>query len=217
MNSKTPSIEMGKLILARHHESEWNKLGKWTGVTDVGLTQYGFEMAKKMGELIKDVHIDQAFTSAQKRSLQTLLSMEEGIGIDVPITRSAALNERDYGDYTGKNKWEMEKLLGEKKFKEVRRGWDCPLPHGESLKMVYDRTVPYFLKEIFPLVKSGKDVLIVTSGNSLRTIIKYIERVSDSGIADVEMPFGAIIIYDLDGDGHVLKKESRYVESKVNA
>jgi 2,3-bisphosphoglycerate-dependent phosphoglycerate mutase len=208
---------MGKLIIARHHESEWNKLGKWTGVTDVGLTEYGFEMAKKMGELIKDVHIDQAFTSAQKRSLQTLLSIEEGHNIDVPITRAAALNERDYGDYTGKNKWEMEKLLGEQKFKEVRRGWDCPLPHGESLKTVYNRVVPYFLKEIFPLVKSGKNILVVTSGNSLRTIIKYIEKISDTGIADVEMPFGAIIIFDLDSDGHMLHKEVRQVASDVPA
>jgi 2,3-bisphosphoglycerate-dependent phosphoglycerate mutase len=208
---------MGKLIIARHHESEWNKLGKWTGVTDVGLTQYGFDMSKKMGELIKDVHIDQAFTSSQKRSLQTLLSIEEGHNIDVPITRAAALNERDYGDYTGKNKWEMEKLLGEEKFKEVRRGWDCPLPHGESLKMVYNRTVPYFLKEIFPPVKDGKNILVVTSGNSLRTIIKYIEHISDAGIADVEMPFGAIIIYDLDGDGHLVHKEIRQVPSDVPA
>ena len=207
---------MGKLIIARHHESEWNKLGKWTGVTNVGLTDYGLEMSKKMGELIKDIPIDQAFASTQTRSLQTLLSMEKGSTcIDVPLTRNAALNERDYGDYTGKNKWEMEKTLGEEKFKEVRRGWDIPIPNGESLKMVYDRTVPYFLKEILPPLKEGKNVLVVAHGNSLRCIIKYAENISNEGISDVEMPFGAIIIYDLDDDGHMTNKETRQIPSNV--
>ena len=207
---------MGKLIIARHHESEWNKLGKWTGVTNVGLTDYGLEMSKKMGELIKDIPIDQAFASTQTRSLQTLLSMEKGSTcIDVPLTRNAALNERDYGDYTGKNKWEMEKTLGEEKFKEVRRGWDIPIPNGESLKMVYDRAVPYFLKEILPPLKEGKNILVVAHGNSLRCIIKYAENISNEGISDVEMPFGAIIIYDLDDDGHMTNKEIRQIPSNV--
>jgi 2,3-bisphosphoglycerate-dependent phosphoglycerate mutase len=209
---------MGKLILARHHESEWNKLGKWTGVTNVGLTDYGFDMSRKMGELVRDLHIDQAFASDQIRSLETLLCMEDGSAcLDVPITRSAALNERDYGDYTGKDKWEMEKLLGEEKFKELRRGWDYPIPHGETLKMVSDRAVPYFIKEILPRLREGKNVLIVAHGNSLRTIVKYIEKISDTAIADVEVPFGAILIYDLDADGHMIGKDVRQVASSVPA
>ncbi len=209
---------MGKLILARHHESEWNKLGKWTGVTNVGLTEYGLEMSKKMGELIQDIHVDEAFASTQTRSLQTLLCMEKGGKcVDIPLTRNAALNERDYGDYTGKNKWEMEKLLGEEKFKEVRRGWDCHIPNGESLKMVYDRAVPYFQKEILPRLRDGKNILVVAHGNSLRSIIKYIENIDDKGIAGVEMPFGAILIYDLDGMGHLVHKEVRQLKSEVTA
>jgi len=209
---------MGKLILARHHESEWNKLGKWTGVTNVGLTEYGLDMSKKMGELIQDIPISQAFASTQTRALQTLLCIQDGSKcLDVPTIRNAALNERDYGDYTGKNKWDMEKLLGEEKFKDIRRGWDCPIPHGESLKMVYDRAVPFFLKEIVPRLKKGENVLIVAHGNSLRCIIKYIENVSDAGIADVEMPFGAILIYDLDSDGRLLHKEARQLKSEVPA
>ena len=210
-------MKIGKLIIARHHESEWNKLGKWTGVTNVGLTDYGFDMSRKMGELIKGVPIDQAFVSAQIRSLETLFCMEDGDGIDVPITRNAALNERDYGDYTGKNKWEMEKLLGEEKFKDVRRGWNYPVPNGETLKMVYERAVPFFLEKILPIVKKGKNVLVVAHGNSLRAITKYIERMSDKEIEDFEFPFGGIVIYDLDVSGHIVHKESRYVESKVNA
>jgi 2,3-bisphosphoglycerate-dependent phosphoglycerate mutase len=106
MEKETTNSKMGKLILARHHESEWNKLGKWTGVTNVGLTDYGFDMSRKMGEIVKDLHIDLAFASDQIRSLETLLCMEDGSKcLDVPITRSAALNDRDYGDYTGKDKW----------------------------------------------------------------------------------------------------------------
>ncbi|MDR3558597.1 MAG: 2,3-diphosphoglycerate-dependent phosphoglycerate mutase [Candidatus Pacebacteria bacterium] len=210
--------KMGTLILARHHESEWNKLGKWTGVTDIGLTDYGRDMSVKMGELIRGIPIDHAYASLQIRTIQTLLCMQDGSKcMDIPLTRDAALNERDYGDYTGKNKWEMEKLLGPEKFKEIRRGWDYPLPHGESLKMVYERAVPYFLKEILPRLKEGENVLVVAHGNSLRTIIKYIERVSDEGIADIEMPFGSVIIYDLDGDGHLLHKEVRQIPSSVPA
>jgi 2,3-bisphosphoglycerate-dependent phosphoglycerate mutase len=215
---KNKNGKIGKLIIARHHESEWNKLGKWTGLTDVGLTDYGFEKSKDMGLLIKDIHIDQAFTSVLVRSTQTLSCMLSACGqSNVPTESSAALNERDYGDYTGKNKWEMEKLLGEEKFKKVRRGWDCNIPNGESLKMVYDRAVPYFLNNIIPLLKQGKNVLVVAHGNSLRAITKYIENISDDSIADVEIPFGAVIIYDLDTDGHMINKEVRQVASDVPA
>ncbi len=208
----------GKLILARHHESEWNKLGKWTGRRDRHLTDYGFQKSEDMGLLIKDMRIDAAFASMQVRSIETLSCM---LNIceryEVPTTHSAALNERDYGEYTGKDKWEMEKILGEEEFTRLRRGWDYPVPGGETLKMVSERAVPYFLKEILPQVEAGKNILVVAHGNSLRTIIKYIERISDEGIADVEMPFGAIVIYDLDAEGHMLHKETRQTDSVVPA
>jgi 2,3-bisphosphoglycerate-dependent phosphoglycerate mutase len=171
-----------------------------------------------MGLLIKDVPIDQAFSSMLVRAIETLscmLDLREQYR--VLSEYSYALNERDYGDYTGKNKWEMEKLLGEEKFKEIRRGWDCPIPNGESLKMVYGRAFPYFSKNILPPLKKGKNVIVVAHGNSLRAITKYIENISDEGIADVEIPFGAVIIYDLDSDGHMLHKEVRQVASDVPA
>ena len=208
---------IGKLIIARHHESEWNKLGKWTGVINVGLTGYGFETSRKMGDLIKDVHIEHAFASGQIRSLETLLCMEDSVCIDVPITRSAALNERDYGDYTGKNKWEMEKILGKEEFEKLRRGWDYPVPHGETLKMVYDRTVPYYISMILPLLRQGKNILLVAHGNSLRALIKYLERISDEDIINVEMPFGAVVIYEINTDGYMVRKETRSVPSAVLA
>ena len=209
---------MGKLIIARHHESEWNRLGKWTGNRDRHLTDYGFEKSKDMGLLIKDLRVDYAFASMQVRSIETLSCML-GVRADqeVPTEHSKALNERDYGIYTGKNKWEMENTLGEEEFKKLRRGWDCPIKDGESLKMVYDRAVPFFLENILPKVKDDKNVLVVAHGNSLRAIIKYIENISDEGIADVEMPFGAVIIYDLDQDGHMLKKEVLQIKSVSKA
>lgn len=206
----------GKLILARHHESEWNKLGKWTGLRDRHLDQYGFDKSEDMGLLIKDIRIDYAFASMLVRSIETLSCMLNVCKrYEVPTEHSAALNERDYGDYTGKNKWEMEKILGEEESKKLRRGWNYPIPHGESLKMVYDRVLPYFLEKILPRVKEDKNILVVAHGNSLRALIKYIENISDEGIADVEMPFGAIVIYDLDQDGRMIRKEIRQTESSV--
>lgn len=208
----------GKLILARHHESEWNKLGKWTGLRDTHLTGYGFEKSNDMGLLIKDIRVDRAFASMKVRSIETLSCMLNVCErYEVPTEHSAALNERDYGDYTGKNKWEMEKLLGPEKFKTIRRGWDTPIPNGESLKKVYERAVPYFQKEILPLVESGKNILVVAHGNSLRSIIKFIENISDDKIGNVEFGFGDIIIYELDKDGHMVNKEVRKTESSVPA
>lgn len=209
---------MGKLILTRHHESEWNKLGKWTGTRDRHLTNYGFEKSEDMGILIKDFHIDYAFASMQVRSIETLSCMLNVCErYNVPTEHSAALNERDYGDYTGKNKWEMEKLLGSEEFKNLRRGWDYPIPNGESLKMVYDRTIPYYLEKILPLVRKDKNILVVGHGNSLRTLVKYIESISDDGIADFEVSFGVIFIYDVDVNGRMIHKEILKTESSVSA
>lgn len=208
----------GKLILARHHESEWNKLGKWTGLRDRHLDSYGFKKSEDMGLLINDIQIDRAFASMLVRSIETLSCILNVCNrFNVPTVHSAALNERDYGDYTGKNKWDMEKLLGEEEYKKLRRGWDYPIPKGESLKMVYERTVPFLTKTILPLVAEGKNVLVVAHGNSLRTVIKYLEGISDEAIADVEMPFGAILIYDIDSQGKVINKEVRQTESNVHA
>jgi 2,3-bisphosphoglycerate-dependent phosphoglycerate mutase len=208
----------GKLIIARHGESEWNHEGRWTGSANVGLTDYGFDMSRKMGDLLKDfLPISKAFASAQIRSLETLLCMEDDICIDVPITRSAALNERDYGDYTGKNKWEVEKEIGEEAFEMMRRDWDCPVPHGETLKVVYDRVVPYYLETILPIVLEGQTVLVVAHGNSLRALIKYIENIADANMGTIEMPFGTIFAYELDPSGRSTSKEIRSMPVSVPA
>ncbi|MEQ1561707.1 MAG: pyruvate kinase, partial [Nitrospira sp.] len=207
---------MGKLIIARHQESEWNKLGKWTGTRDRHLTDVGFEKSEDMGLLIKDLKIDYAFASMQVRSIETLSCMLNVCNIlNLPTEHSSNLNERDYGDYTGKDKEDMEKLLGEEEFKRLRRGWDYPIPNGETLKMVYERVVPFFLEKILPIINQDKNVLVVGHGNSMRTLVKYIENISDEEIANVEFPFSKVVVYDLDSEGHMLNKEIKETESYI--
>jgi 2,3-bisphosphoglycerate-dependent phosphoglycerate mutase len=209
---------MGKLIIARHHESEWNKLGLWTGMRDRHLTDYGFKKSEEMGCLIKEIHIDNAFASMQVRSIETLSSMLEVMEqYKVPTKHSSNLNERDYGDYTGMNKWDMIKSLGEEKWEKIRREWDCPVPKGETLKMVYERAVPYYLSHVLPLLNEGKNVLMVSHGNAIRALMKYIENISDENVHSLEMLFGGVLIYEVDKEGHMIKKEIRQVKSNVNA
>ncbi len=207
-NTLYSPMNIGKLIIVRHHESEWNKAGVWTGSRDVHLTEHGFRMSEHMGTLLAHTPIDHAFVSMQIRSFETLLGIEATLhAFSIPVSYSSGLNERDYGDYTGKNKEDMREIMGEDEFNELRRAWDCPVPGGETLKMVYERAVPVYLNEILPLLRNGKNVLIVSHGNTIRSLMKYIEQISDDGIKDVEMLFGSILIYNLDEKGHSTHKE----------
>ena len=209
---------IGTLVIVRHGESEWNKQGLWTGSRDIHLTPYGFEKSAELGLKVHDIPFDYAFASMQVRSIETLSCiLDADCEYNVPTEHVAALNERDYGDYTGQNKWDMEKLLGEEQFDKIRRDWDEPVPHGETLKMVYERVVPFYLEHILPLLREGKNVLVVSHGNAIRALMKYIERIPDDTISEVEMLFGSIRIYTLDIDGHIVKKEIRSVESSVPA
>jgi len=208
----------GKLILVRHHESTLNQKGVWTGRTDVPLDVYGREKSEEMGKLIRDQHIDQAIISPLIRTSETLKEMEKGMGeSNIPISVSPEITERDYGDYTGKNKWEIKDLVGEEEWKEIRRGWNHPVPNGETLKMVYERSVPFYLGTILPMLEREQTVLVVAHGNSLRSILKYIKNISDSEIGDFEFSFGTIMIIKVDEAGHLLNEEIRKVESHVNA
>ena len=205
-----PTKELGKLFLVRHGESEWNATGQWSGTSDVHLDDKGFDEATKFGLKFKEnnMRIDLAYCSEQMRTRETI----EGIlnasqQFDVDVIHNESINERDYGDYTGKNKWEMKELLGDDAFNELRRGWDVPVPNGETLKMVYDRVLPFYLDTIMPNLRDGKNVLIVGHGNSIRALMKYIEDIPDSEVANLEMLFGEIVIYDVDDDGHVKAKQ----------
>jgi len=192
---------MSYLILVRHGESEWNEKGLWTGLTDIGLTEKGKEEARSAGEKLKGFSIDFAFTSILIRAKQTLDEIKNVLGIDIPTFEDKALNERDYGIYTGKNKWEIKKEVGDGLFQKIRRGWDIPIQDGESLKDVYDRVVPYYESEILPKVKSGKNVLVSAHGNSLRALVKYLENLSDSAVEGLNIATGEIYLYSIGDNG----------------
>ncbi|OGH16101.1 MAG: hypothetical protein A3C22_00295 [Candidatus Levybacteria bacterium RIFCSPHIGHO2_02_FULL_37_10] len=201
---------MAYLVLVRHGESIWNAKGLWTGWADIELSEKGIEEAKKAGSLIKDIKFNICYTAKLKRAKETLREIINELNLkEIPVIENETLNERDYGDFTGKNKWEIKKEVGDEKFKLIRRGWDYPIPKGESLKDVYNRVVPYFENNIFPNIKTGKNVLISASGNSLRTLIKYLEKISDTDISNLELATGEIYIYQIDEKGNIISKEKR--------
>lgn len=198
----------GLLVLVRHGESEWNALGKWTGWTDVELTQKGREEARRAAEPMKDIAFDQAFCSDLTRAKQTLNEILKVLGReDLPVTYDPALKERDYGDYTGKNKWEVQKEVGDEQFQAIRRGYETPIPNGENLKQVCERVHPYFDKNILPILRDGKTVLVAAHGNSLRALIKLLDNVPDDQAASIEMKTGEVVKYVIDREGRVVSKE----------
>ena len=204
------NISMTYLVLVRHGKSEYNERGLWTGWTDVPLVESGFEEARKTGNELKDIHFDLAYSSTLIRAKQTLDTILKQINqTDLQVISDQALNERNYGDYTGKNKWDIKKEVGDEEFQKIRRGWDNPPPNGESLKMVYDRTVPYFQAEIEPKLKEGKNILISAHGNSLRALVKYLENIPDDKIAYLEIGTGEAYVYKMDGQGKIESKEIR--------
>ena len=201
---------MAYLILVRHGTSEYNAKGIWTGWDDPNLTEEGIREADIDGSLLRDIPLDIGYTSALKRTTETLSEIEKILyRKDLPVIAAHELNERNYGDYTGKNKWEIEKKIGEKEFLKLRRGWDYPVPNGESLKQVYEREIPYFESEILPKLKEGGNVIIVSSGNALRALVKYLENIPNDEIGSLEIGLGEIYVYQISPDGKMQSKEIR--------
>jgi 2,3-bisphosphoglycerate-dependent phosphoglycerate mutase len=201
---------MAYLALVRHGTSEYNEKGLWTGWDNPELNDKGKEDAKKAGEHLKDIHFNEGFISDLIRHKETIDIILAVINQqDIPVTVSNALKERNYGDFTAKNKWEVKKKVGEEEFIKIRRSWDHPLPNGESLKQVYDREVPYYESTILPELKEGKNVLIAGSGNNLRALVKYLEDVPDDEIDKVQISPGEIYLYEINEVGEVTHKEIR--------
>lgn len=199
---------MAYLILVRHGESLWNAKGLWTGLTDIPLSEKGRKESKLVALALKNVKFDIAYTSPLIRAKQTLDEIKRVLSYrKLETVENGALNERDYGDLTGKNKWKIEKEYGEEKFTKIRRGWDYPIPSGETLRDVFNRVVPYYKQEIFPKLKEGKNALIVAHGNSLRALVKYVENISDKDIEKLEIATGEIYIYSFDEEGSIVSKE----------
>ena len=206
---------MAHLVLIRHGKSEWNKLGKWTGHVDIGLVEEGVNEARHAAHAIKDIPIDCAFISDLKRAQETFVQICDAL--DKPDMKNVidpALKERHYGIYTGKNKWEVQKEIGEEAFQKLRRGWDVVIPEGETLKDVYARVVPYFEKNILPDLKKGKNTLVVAHGNSLRALMKKLDNISDAAICDLEVGLGEVHCYTFDEKGKIVGKEIRAVNPK---
>lgn len=191
-------LNMSKLILLRHLQSQWNKENRFTGWTDIPLSKEGIESAKEVAQKLAGFSIDKVYTSPLIRNKETVRLILENLNKkDLPVIIDKALDERNYGDLQGLNKSEMMEKYGEAKVRLWRRSWDTAPPGGESLKDVYERAVPFFKKYIEPDLKQGKNVLVVVSHNALRAIIKYIENISDDEIINVEMPTGGMKEYEL--------------------
>ena len=206
---------MSYLILVRHGISEWNKKGWWTGWKDPDLAKEGYEEAKKAGQKLRDIGIDKAYTADLKRTIQTLEEIKKVLKIqDIPTVVDWHLRERNYGDLAGKNKWDLKKQYGEEQFMKWRRGWNEPIPNGETLKDVYERLIPYYKKIIVPDLLSGKNVIISASGNSLRALVKYIENISENDISKLEIGLGEVYVYKIDKERKVVSKDIRAVNPK---
>ena len=223
---------MSKLILTRHGQSVWNADNKFTGWVDVDLSDKGKEEAKKSGELLNklNIKIDISYTSYLKRAIETLTIILKSIESSMKFNTAWELNERHYGSLTGLNKEETKKKIGEEQFKRYRRSWDIApppmakdskylenfsplnggipqnkIPLTESLKNTYDRVVPYYDIEINKNLKNGKNILISAHGNSLRALCKYLFKISDTKINELEIPTGNPLIIEFDNQLKIQK------------
>ena len=197
------------LVLVRHGQSEWNAKNLFTGWKNPGLTETGAKEAISAGELIRDekISFDAMYTSELIRAQITGNTILEIINqSDIPIIKNIALNERNYGSLAGLNNDDARKKWGEEQVHIWRRSYDIPPPDGESLKNTAERVLPYFNKEILPKVVSGSNILIAAHGNSLRSLIMQLDKLSKEEILNLEIPTGAPIKYIFDEHGKVVEK-----------
>lgn len=206
---------MPYLLLLRHGKSEWNELGLWTGHTDIDLAETGRVEARQAAEAIRDIPIHAIHVSDLRRAEQTMDEVKQALGLtDLQHTAHPALKERHYGVYTGKNKWQIKEEIGEEKFQQLRRGWDVPIPEGETLKDVYERVAKYFDDVIRPDLQAGKNTLIVAHGNSLRALAKHVEELSEAEVCALEIGTGEVHCYSITDDGKMDRKEIRAVNEE---
>jgi len=202
----------GYLALIRHGESQWNEKGLWTGWTDIPLTTKGQEEARSAAAVLIDVKFDLAVTSDLVRASETLEIIKQELKIpQLPTIKHKAYKERHYGIFTGKNKWEIKKEVGEEKFKKIRRGWNEPIPEGETLEDVYNRVIPHLTEHIMPKVIGGTNVMVVAHGNTHRAIIKHLEGISHEKIEEIELVTGEVVLYAFNKKGKIVLKEKRSV------
>jgi 2,3-bisphosphoglycerate-dependent phosphoglycerate mutase len=219
---------MYKLVLVRHGQSTWNLENRFTGWTDVGLTEQGVAEAHSAGKLLREggYNFDLAYTSVLRRAIKTLWIVLEELGLEwIPVTRAWQLNERHYGSLQGLNKAETAEKFGEAQVKLWRRSYDVPppalewtderhprfdaryasltpaqLPATESLKITLERVLPYWHETLVPTIRSEKRVLLVAHGNSIRALVKYLDNISEAEITELNIPTGIPLVYELDDE-----------------
>jgi 2,3-bisphosphoglycerate-dependent phosphoglycerate mutase len=222
-----------KLVLLRHGQSTWNLENRFTGWTDVGLTEQGETEAHEAGKLLREgaYTFDMAYTSVLKRAVKTLWIVMEEMELEwMPVLNAWQLNERHYGALQGLNKAEMAAKFGEAQVKIWRRSYDvqppaleiddprhprfdrryssltqAELPRTECLKDTVNRMLPYWHNTIAPVVKSGKRLIICAHGNSLRALVKYLDNIPDNEIVEMNIPTGIPLIYELDQELHPMR------------
>ncbi|WP_320144275.1 2,3-bisphosphoglycerate-dependent phosphoglycerate mutase [uncultured Cohaesibacter sp.] len=198
------------LVLARHGQSDWNLKNLFTGWKDPDLTEQGTAEAIAAGKKLNDLGMkfDVAFTSDLQRAQKTCQHILDGVGqSDLKTYRDLALNERDYGDLSGLNKDDARKKWGDEQVHIWRRSYDVPPPGGESLKDTAARTLPYFITDILPQVMAGKSVLCAAHGNSLRSIVMVLDRLTKEEILEVNLGTGVPIVYKFNADTSIASKE----------
>ena len=196
---------MSILILVRHGQSVYNFENRFTGNLDVGLTPLGEEEARQTGEKLKSYTFDMAYTSTLLRAQESMRIILEVIRqTEIPVVKSASLNERMYGSLQGLNKEDTIKKYGAEQVETWRRSFDVCPPDGESLAQTFVRTVSYYKTEIAPKLSAGKNVLIVAHGNSLRALMMYLENINSVAIAKINIPTGLPRRYSLDKDFKLL-------------
>jgi len=188
---------MARLILVRHGQSVWNASNRFTGWTDVDLSEQGVQEAEDAGRQLSDIRIDVVHTSDLVRAQRTaeIIMRHNETSENVPTKYDWRLNERHYGALQGLNKAETAEKHGAEQVHIWRRSFDVAPPDGESLEMTAERTIPYFDAEIVPDLVSGKNVLVSAHGNSLRSIVMQIDGISPEDIVSLEIPTGEPILY----------------------
>lgn len=223
---------MKKLVLVRHGESVWNKENRFTGWTDVDLSEKGMQEAAKAGRLLKEkgFFFDKAYTSYLKRAIKTLNIILDVMDLDwIPVEKSWRLNEKHYGMLQGLNKAETAEKYGEEQVQIWRRSYDVPpapldmndprspfldpryknvdkkdLPLTEALKDTVARILPYWENNIFPSLKENNEILVVAHGNSLRGIVKVLKNISDEDIVGLNLPTGVPYVFEFDDNYQVI-------------
>jgi 2,3-bisphosphoglycerate-dependent phosphoglycerate mutase len=198
---------MPTLVLVRHGQSLWNLENRFTGWVDVPLSEKGVAEAHRAGELLRGFRFDVAYTSALSRAQETLRIMLEVMGAQPPIIRDQALNERHYGDLQGLNKEDTAKRYGADQVRLWRRSYDVPPPNGESLELTAKRTLPFFDRCIAGDLRQGKNVLVVAHGNSNRSIVMQLDKLSGEQVVALELATGAPLVYEMGTDGATVKSK----------